>query len=219
MASAAACTTSGRSPPTSSPSSRRTTPPPATTTSSRDDSVWRRGGLAAAPPPRLPHARGAPRCLCPTWGRSPGRRRRGRSSSWRRAMPERSGERSVIEVSSFHQGPHLAVRHREEHHPEATVRVHPPDALRPEDLDRLPDAPGDLARRFRLVVLDVDHADAQGDRRLQVPKHLELVVAAPGELQDEVVARQRVEERQQLPEETLLDGLARPQPPCHDGAP
>src|SRR5262249_60834012 len=68
-----------------------------------------------------------------------------------RASPQRSCYRSMIQVSSFHQGTHLAIRHRAEHHPEATVRVHPPDALRPEDLDRLLDAPGDQARRFRLV--------------------------------------------------------------------
>src|SRR4051794_9599132 len=73
-----------------------------------------------------------------------------------------------IQVPPLDQRPHLAVGHGALHHPEAAVRVYPANTVRAEDADGVLDPAGDLVRGFRLVVLDVDDTQAQGDRRLQV---------------------------------------------------
>src|SRR5204863_3775207 len=92
----------------------------------------------------------------------------------------------------------LAVDDAPLQHPEAAVGV---DVLQPALADRLHDvldALGDELRTFDLVVLDVNHADAQADLWIEIRKDLELVVAAARELQHEMIGPQRVEEGDQV---------------------
>jgi hypothetical protein len=73
--------------------------------------------------------------------------------------------------------------------------------LQPLGAQRLHDALD--ARRDRLgaldlVVFDVDDPDPETDRGIEIREHLELVVAAPRELEYEVIGVQPVEQRDQI---------------------
>src|SRR5262249_34464710 len=85
------------------------------------------------------------------------------------------------QIPPLDERPQLAVGDGALQHPEAAVRMHPLDALGAQHLDRVVDAAGDFVGLLGFVVLDVDHADAEGDAGLQVAEHVQLLVAAAGE--------------------------------------
>jgi len=69
-------------------------------------------------------------------------------------------------------------------------------------------APCDHVGALHFVVLDVYDADPKSDPLAQVGEDLQLIIAAAGELQHEVVDVQVVEEAKQAGPETALDTLA-----------
>ena len=56
------------------------------------------------------------------------------------------------------------------------------------DFERLPDAIGDERRRLDVLILDVDDAQAQLERRLELLEQLQVLVAAPREFERDAAA-------------------------------
>ena len=86
--------------------------------------------------------------------------------------------------------------------------MNPLDPLLAQQVNSVLNAPGDFVRALHFVVLDVDHPDPQGDTLAQVGEDLQLIIAAAGELQHQVVHVQVVEEAEQAGPEAALDALA-----------
>src|SRR5262245_60116223 len=116
--------------------------------------------------------------------------------------------RSPLEqITSFDQGAHLAVGDAPVEHPEATVRVNifePAIAGLP---DNRFDAGSDELRAFDFVVLDVYDSDAEADVRIEISKHFQFVVAPPRKFEHQVTGAQFVQERDEVTQESALDGL------------
>src|SRR5262245_46649672 len=83
----------------------------------------------------------------------------------------------------------------------------PADAIAAENLDGVLDPPGDAVSRFDFVVFDVDHAQTEADRWLEIVKDIQFVIASSREFQQQVIAFQGIEKRQKIAEEALLNRL------------
>ena len=69
-------------------------------------------------------------------------------------------------------------------------------------------AAGDLFGCLDVVDLDVDHADAEGDARVDLLQGVQVALWAVGEFEHQVVSAQFVEKVDQGAPLALLDGLA-----------
>src|SRR5690606_11028899 len=111
--------------------------------------------------------------------------------------PERSsrpGGAPFEKISTLDQRPHLAIGHASLEHPKAAVGMDVPHPVGAEHRRCMFEPPGDEVGRLDLVVLDVDHAEADPDPRVEIAQRLELAVTPPGEFEHQVVDAQSVEE-------------------------
>lgn len=82
------------------------------------------------------------------------------------------------------------------------------DAVGPGGSDRVFYTTGDLLGRFDVVDLDVDHADAEADARIDLLQGVQVACRTVGEFEDQVIGAQFVEKVEQGAPLALLDGLA-----------
>src|SRR4029077_13081527 len=94
------------------------------------------------------------------------------------------GSQAVLEeIAAGDERTNLPVDHGALQHPEPAVGMDVLEAFRSDGLDDPLDARRDQLRALDLVVLDVDDADPEREPRIEIVEHLELVVAAPRELE------------------------------------
>ncbi len=82
------------------------------------------------------------------------------------------------------------------------------EALGGHDFERAPDAVGDERGRLDLLRLHVDDAEAQRERRLELPEQLQVFFAAPGELERDGVHLGLENRGEQVPVAALERRLA-----------
>jgi len=76
------------------------------------------------------------------------------------------------EVPAGGKSAHFAIGDGALQHPEAAVGVDPSNPLQSQRLDCPLDPPRYLIGGFDLIILDVDHPHAKGDRGFQVAEHV-----------------------------------------------
>src|SRR5207249_2749170 len=99
------------------------------------------------------------------------------------------------QITPLNQCFHLPICDRPLVHPEPAVGMNPFDAARADHLLRRFNSPRYNLRSLHRVYLDIDHADAQRDFRIELLLEIrQLIVSAERELEDDVIEMQRVEE-------------------------
>src|SRR5262245_65384490 len=112
------------------------------------------------------------------------------------------------QVAPFDQRRDLAVGDRAFVHPETAIGIDPFDATFADDLHRLFDPLRHDFGRFDGVDLDVNHAQADADARIEaVFEVLQLVVSSKSHFEQNVIAMQAVDEADQFSPFAFLDRL------------
>ena len=113
------------------------------------------------------------------------------------------------EARPFHHGAQLHEGHfaRQVHEPAVGIDG---EALGWKDPERPPDAVGDDGGRLDVVRLDVDGAEPDGERHLELLEQLQVLVAAPGKLERDRLDLCLADRGEQVPVAALPGRLAIP---------
>src|SRR5262249_44364005 len=125
-----------------------------------------------------------------------------------RSMPNSWLQPPLEQVSAFDQAAHLAIHYAPLQHPESAIGVDVAQPLFAHRFRDLLDARSHKFGSFNFVVFDVDHSNAEPDRRIQILERFQLVIAAASELQHQVIAFERIQKRNQIPPESAQHRLA-----------